>query len=396
MEIPIPPNNSSSSFNQPTSLDITHLLFKLDCLETTTNNDNNNNNNNIPEKNDAKKNIRLIELDPHHHSNDIDTRADYYKTTRLFLAVVFGKHVVVAQLFALELIKVLHDDDDDDEDEYEWVEISVDGNTARPMVIFPPSHAHTLSFDGTHFKRSNSENIRIGDDTVELTSCALIPPPSMKITCSRSNHIEHHGEQHHYHHHRDGIVSQRTVAVVLGTTSGQVLSILLHVSVNELESANDGNNITTTAATFHLRYEGCKNINGEKIDKQTTDNDGGSNTSSGVTSFPQEPIVNQILPYSKTFAPGENVDSSSILQCSNNNNNLASLFDGDNIEAHIRVIHPSKPIMSNNTNNEQQNQNNDAILSISFGRGDWKFPHTNKKRRKRGGYSIRMNQDVLW
>eukprot|EP00956_Cyclotella_meneghiniana_P015507 scaffold23809_cov62-Cyclotella_meneghiniana.AAC.13 len=406
MEIPIPPNSnsssSSSSFNQPTSVDITHLLFKLDCLETTTNNDNNNENNNIPEKNDAKKNIRLIELDPHHHSNDVDTRADYYKTTRLFLAVVFGKHVVVAQLFALELIKVLHDDDDDDEDEYEWVEISVDGNTSRPMVIFPPSHADALSIDGsghTHFKRSNSENIIIGDDAVELTSCALIPPPSMKITCSRSNHIEHHDEQHH--HHRDGIVSHRTVAVVLGTTSGQVLSILLHVSVNELESANDGNNITTStttaAATFHLRYEGCKNINGEKQkDKQTTDNDGVTNTSSGVTSFPQEPIVNQVLPYSKTFAPGENVDSSSIVQCSSNNKNLASLFDGDNIEAHIQVIHPSKTIMSNNNNNEQQNQNYDAILSISFGRGDWKFPYTNKKRRKRGGYSIRMNQDVLW
>lgn len=385
------PSSNSSSFNQPTSVDITHLLYKLDCLETA--NDNNDTNRPSSSENNARqKNIRLIELDPYHHSHHDEEHLNdnrptaANKITRLFLAAVFDKHAVVAQLFALEFIKVLQDDDEE-EDEYEWVQTNNGNNgTNRPVVIFPPCHADILPISSKEHTQQNLEKSHSGTGVgnhVELTSCALVPPPSIKLNSSTSCQNDHNGK------HCDGVVTQRTVAVVLGTTHGQVLSISLHVSVDEAESA-DNDTIAAAAATttFHLGYEGCKNVNREK-DKQSTDDEGGGGS---IVTSPQETIVHQVLPYSKTFGPGENIDS--ILR---RDNSLTSFLDGDSIEAHIQVIYPSKTTMSNNGNTKQ---NQIGVSSISFGRGDWKFPHCNKRRRKHraggGGYSIRINQDIVW
>lgn len=319
--------------NIPTSLDITELLSKLDSVQST------------PVASGRRRNIRLIELDPHHHEHE-----QTHIKTRLFVAAAFGPQAVVAQIFALELTK-------DGEEEYEWVDVSEkriagrdDGdNRIRPVLIYPPCCADSLPYDQ---KRTN-DRIMVPDEikAVEITSCALIPAPAIRIASPRA--AVHDDEQ-------DRILTQRTVAVVLGSSRGRVFSILLRVLGGISESTEQNN------FAFSLVYQKCKSFDDEDMGKQL-DSD---------TSTLKRPVMYQIFPQSKVIAEEQFMG--------------AIQEDPDFLgeaESHVRVIHPSKSLHMNNVTGMR------SISSITFGRGDWRLC---RKRRKKRGQTVLMKDDSVW
>ena len=317
-------NNSitqQGNSNLPTSLDITQLLSKLNSIETNSNTN-------------EKKNIQLIELDPHYCEE---------KKIRLFLAAVHGKRVVLAQLFALELTKV----QDGDAEDYEWVGVldasaQREDNVNEPVVIFPPAAAESLPYNPLN--KSDHNFALDATKIVVITSCAFIPSPAIRVTSSSKNTSE--GDH-------DSILTQRSVAVVLGTSRGQVLSIILRVSQDGVETDN---------SSFVLTYDECKNVDDDNMGKKSDE-----------ASVSKQPVLHQILPRSKLCNTSEGLGS---FQIDN------AFLDGD-VDAHVQVIHPSR---STQMNDSMQ------VKSISFGRGDWKSYH--KRKKKRG--HIQVNQDSVW
>ena len=93
MESGTTPNNQ----NLPTSFDVSTLITKLLQIESGLSN------------HDVIQRVKIIEVD-RHYSSSIEEG-----DTRLFIAVAYGKQVVLAQLYALVLRHVVLDEDDDDD-----------------------------------------------------------------------------------------------------------------------------------------------------------------------------------------------------------------------------------------------------------------------------------------
>ena len=324
--------------NIPTSLDITELLSKLDSLQSTS------------DASAKRRNIRLIELDPYHHEDE-----QRHTKTRIFMAAAFGTQAVVVQIFALELTKI--EESEDGDEEYEWVDVSekriVDRYDSdkhnRPVLIYPPCCADSLPRD----RKSSRGRIILPEEIkgVEITSCMLIPAPAIRINSPRA--AVNDGEQ-------DRILTQRTVAAVIGTSRGSVFSVLLRV-IEEISESTEQDNFH-----FTLGYEKCKSLGGEEIGKQF-DSD---------ASIPKQPVLYQVFPQSRAFDEEQFLES---IQ-------EGPLFLGET-EAHIRVIHPSKPLHLKNVTEMN------CISSITFGRGNWKLC---RKRRKKRGQTVMSKDDNVW
>ena len=252
----------SSSNLLPTSFDVTPLLNRLKDIEGDT----------IAQKNiNTIQQVKLIELDPYTHTSS-------QLKTRLFLAVAYGINVVVAQLVALELGRINDDNAaKDEDDELEWLDVSDDriiltnksNNENESVVIYPPSLAESLPIHIGTPKVDNKEDNQ-GIFTSDITSCALIPSPAVQTVCTTPTNSSGNTTSE--------LIVQRTVAVMIGTSHDQVLSLLLNVT-----TVIDGDNVR-----FVLEYDECKTIDNGEL-KYGIGNK--------ATNYP----VHQILPSSKSY-----------------------------------------------------------------------------------------------
>eukprot|EP00804_Cyclotella_cryptica_P011836 CCRYP_015348-RB/>CCRYP_015348-RB protein AED:0.01 eAED:0.01 QI:269/1/1/1/1/1/2/1639/1263 len=353
-------NDSAPDYNNsnlPTSLDVTQLLSKLDTLQSSSHKQNN---------------VRLIELDPYYrdeHETSPSQSPTRRHKTRLFLAVAFGSQIAAAQLFALELTKVEDVVMGDDVEEYEWVDVSdarvLMGQEGRMkddgpvIVVFPPSCADSLPIcPASNQSVARHETILEAMKGVEITACALIPCPAMRVAGNASGTSNLNGDCH------DTILTQRTLAVVIGTSRGQVFSVLLRVMERSRESTSSNGNYG-----FTLEYDECRQGGYDKMENP-------AHLDVHVP-IPKQTVLHQVLPRSKLYKPDDCMD---LLQEDD------SFLDGD-VEAHLQVIYPSTSTQT------QKCVGNNQVSSISFGRGDWKTYHNTKKMR---GLSVLLNQDIVW
>ncbi|KAL7530662.1 hypothetical protein ACHAXR_005562, partial [Thalassiosira sp. AJA248-18] len=432
--------------NLPTSFDVTPLLSKLERLEK---------NEKKKKKNDSQEvnliqRVKLIELDPYASSANGDK-------TRLFLAVAFGENIVVAKLIASELGHI-HDNNDttgvvsnreggwsddidgeeeEDDDSLEWIDVSDDrvlprsssigrsGNEETDeiggpseedpvVVLFPPSCAESLP------QKSNDDgisNANVKDDSnasyftaAEITSCALIPSPAIITPTSTENKL----------------MTQRTVALMLGTANDQVLSLLLNVTTQTqtamtqrtvalmLGTANDQVlslllNVTTQTETapnnpddeqpsnnirFVLEYDECKTIeNGELQEEEEEERGGGL-----VDIVARYPSVHEILPYGKMFHPENNGmvgGGGGGATCSSNDDGGKEEEEGvgsGNLDEHFQVFHPSMQSNVEKGNKKKEVKKCSGIKSISFCRD----PHYLSAMNKEKGEVAMMSHDTIW
>ena len=418
-------SNALKYLNLPTSIDLTTLLSKLEHAEKEF----------YPQQQQRQKNdniiqrVKLIELDSYHHQLPNLQQLHHLQLsachkTRLFLAVAYGAHIVVAQLFALELRQV-HDDADErshldgddefeDDEELEWVDVSTDrliqdpdhesgeSNDDReiscksPVVIFPPSYANSLPRHlDLKSEKSKDSSFVIADtglDATEITSCALIPSPSIRRV----------GNSNHNDKMRNGLLTQRTVAVVLGTSRDQVLSLPLHISEKKpneslaifgssLSLTEDSpSEITYDSVKFHLDYDICRQIDGDQLQDDELDGD----KEGGYNKYTNFPSIMQLLPCFRRYGSKKNIyqrnmDDSKhynedFQDCISDrpNSELVGVFDG-NVDAHVEVFHPSLAFsQSQDHQTSQLNQSDEprgkqyfGITSISFCRGQWNSNH---------------------
>mmetsp|Transcript_22582 Transcript_22582/g.48884 ORF Transcript_22582/g.48884 Transcript_22582/m.48884 type:complete len:1696 (-) Transcript_22582:1217-6304(-) len=363
--------------NLPTSFDVTPLLSKLEHLEDD------------PTKGNSIQRVKLIELDPYYQQTTNDK-------TRLLLAVAFGKNAVVAQLIALELGHVRDDNDNyylstgegglDVEEELEWIDVSSDdrvlpregsqadgiGAAGDPVVVFPPSRADSLPSCVGAQKSRNGVDGDDGNFTSDITSCALIPSPAVRTVCPTAKSTSK-------------IITQRSVAVMLGTSHDQVLSLLLNVSGTGTnpDTPSMENNIR-----FVLEYDECKFIENGVLKEL------GDKT---INSFATYPCVRQILPRAKRFGPDSDIGEAVLSNDGKEDKDNDSFDSYNNSNEHVQVFHPSLQSSSPQQDvegDERKEVKYSGIKSISFCRDNLKSK----------GYGLSqtmsketiMNQDIIW
>ena len=337
--------------NLPTSFDVSTLIAKLKQYESELTN--------------VIHRVRINELDAY------KIESSPQEETRLFLAVAYGKQVVLAQLFALELRHVVLDEDDDDSgdmanehgdesDNLEWVEVSnvrvldsrSEQNSTTAAVVFPPSTADPLPL---HLSL-NINNDKTSDGykwNAEITTCEIIPCP--KITMMNSSDCDEPPQQ----------VIQRTVGIVIGTSQGQVYSIPMHVS-EKTSVVNDNGEVM-----FCLEYDTC----------ETTTN---NNLCDDVDGEDHHPTVFQILPRKMSDNHDENKDN----DCDRdfNTNSATSVFDGY-VDADMQVFHPS--VCHEPSDDLEEIKNCIGIKSLAFRRAG-------QTRDKQFKEAVTMNREVVW
>lgn len=422
--------------------------------------------------------VKLIELDPyyHHHSQQVVEPQPQPQLqqnqimpepikTRLLLAIAYGKSIVIGQLIALELRKVARDNNSDgkmeemddveggnDCGELEWVDVSNariqnphlnrDGsrNTKteeRPeinvFVIFPisPRRDNNLLLDGCVINTTNDcEWKEVGLDngaflTGDITSCVLIPAPTISEPQCRCKLQETPMNiETHLHH-------PRTVALMIGTTCDQVLSLLLNVSVKSCSSSVSNNQNTTTSTSvfednntnnesvdidadgirFILEYSGCKIIEDGKLLRERIyhHHDDMKRAAEDDTIPIMNPIVvQQILPSAKILG----LDNDTILR--KRAQHATAMDDDDNHNSiqinpnysPIHVFHPtiaSQSLSSHTTSlydREGMTPEGSAaysgIKSITFSRRRTSNIFVSGEIEEHGAGNAIFNQDTIW
>ena len=447
--------------NSPTSFEVSSLLSKLNRIERERH----------PRQRQHEETliqrVKMIELDPYYHnipqSEPTQPPVSACYKTRLFLAVAYGAHAVVAQLFALEL---RHDRDDvdessqgegglEDDDELEWIDVSHamvltrpenrsvksgDGveiaGTEGPVVIFPPSYAEYLPShlhlrDQTKIKAPDlfvSKNYSGNNDedfTADITCCALIPAPAIRIPSNASTYgpdLKNNTEN------SKRTLTQRTVAVVLGTSHDQVLSLSLHVSEvsSDASLTSSCQTVPLTAETsleafanvkFVLEYDTHKFFEDGKLHDAL-----GRKDYDSTNRIPYYPVVHQVLPpqqkhknrFDYCDKEVERHDGDSFDDCNSteldsglgesgttihHSSYTVNIFDGS-VDASVQVFHPTLPSAQVRTN--VTNENNSGVwetkhfrvTSISFCRGNWNSKHLIIGNLP--GKEAMLNQDVIW
>jgi len=333
----------SSNNLLPTSFDVTPLLNKVKDIEGDT----------ITQKNiNTIQRVKLIELDPYNH-----TTSPTQLKTRLFLAVAYGINVVVAQLVALELGRINDNNDNnisqkDEEDELEWLDVSDEriilnhksNNENEAVVIYPSSLADSLPIHiGTPKTDNKVDNQGFSAD---ITSCALIPSPTVQTVCTTPTNSSGNTTSE--------MIVQRTVAVIIGTSHDQVLSLLLNVTTND-------------NVRFSLEYDECKTIDNGQLSDDTSDK---------TTNYP---CVHQILPSSKSYGTGRRttIDNEDERD--------------ENLDKHVQVFHPALQSTSQQQS-EKELSKYSGIKSISFRRDNTKSTIYGL-----GGAALNtVNQDIVW
>jgi hypothetical protein len=344
--------------NLPTSFDVSALVDKLLQHESELRN------------HDVIQRVRIIELDPYKkiNINEVDEEA-----TRLFLAVAYGKHVVLAQMFELALRHVIRDegcvDDYGDmgtccDENLEWVEISKNGtdnyeehqcqqsnSSANVAVIFPPTWADKLPLHSNVKNNNNNSNATLSDATNDLnnwnekiTSCEIFPSPAITVTglyddCDDQSHMQ---------------IIQRTVGVVIGTSFGQVYSIPIHIS-DQVASSDDDDKVH-----FFFEYDKC----------ETTNKAGDEN---------HHPIVLQILPRKVNVRCHDDDNGST---CDREDNTIHA------VDADVQVFHPL--VVRHETNeNFEETSANVGIKALTFRRDDATRNVFHEK-------TVALHRDMVW
>jgi len=411
--------------NLPTSMDLTPLLTKLEQTENDL----------YPQQpqissKELMQRVNLIELESYHHQSPHakELNLSAFHKTRLFFAVGYGTRVVVGQLFALELRQVLVEADDidqlnegeelEEEEELEWVDVSrvrLAGGpgddsgesepggeiTVGPVVIFPPTHAENLPHNlnrtpNRNFSQQECTNYGPGFDGDDITTCSLIPSPSIKLTLNSSHNSQATSQ----------LLTQRNVAVVLGTLNDRVLSFSVHVCEVKPDSSpppalESPMEIMYDDIKFSLEYASCKNyddgkfmnpISGEPRDEM-------KNTS---LSFP---FVKQILPLDGKYDCKKrcNKSTNSAEVDLINEPPLVGVADG-NVDSLIEVFHPTlstvesdKPdtVRGNRSNNDDKVSKNIGISSITFCRGKLKTDYVHS-RDSSNDQHFDLVPDMVW
>ncbi|KAL7473567.1 hypothetical protein ACHAXS_014010 [Conticribra weissflogii] len=397
-------SNGFKFLNLPTSMDLTPLLTKLEQYEKDF----------FPQQphmssNKLLQRIKLIELDSYLHESPYSKQLNHFQLsafnkTRLFFAVGYGSRVVVGQLFALELRHVQEEADDidhlneveeleeEEEEELEWVDVSKvrliggpsnDGGeseiggeiTIGPVVIFPPAHAeklpNSLSWSSSE-KFSNHECSKHGQgfEGDEITTCALIPSPSIKRTMNSSDRSQASPE----------FLTQRNTAVVLGTLNDRVISFSLHVS--EVKPAAPPQPVVESPmeiihddVKFSLEYTSCKdNVDGKITDPTWNEaGDAVQNTSVSI------PFVKQVLPLAKRYECKKDCNENYYSNATNliNIPPLAGVADG-NVDSFVEVFQPSLSTIEPDkldtvrSDNDTKVSKFSGISTITFCRGSLK------------------------
>ena len=339
-------NEFSSNNLLPTSFDVTPLLTKLKDIEGNT----------INQKNiNTIQQVKLIELDPYNHTST-------QVKTRLFLAVSYGINVVVAQLVALELGRIDDNDDDNNpqeeeqDDELEWLDVSDErillnhksNNENESVVIYPPSLAESLPIHIGTPKTDNKDNNN-NTFTADITSCALIPSPTVQTVCTTPTNSSGNTTSE--------LIVQRTVAVMIGTSHDQVLSLLLNVT-----TVIDRDNVR-----FSLEYDECKITNNGELKDDMSDK---------TINYP---CVHQILPSSKSYSTGKNTATDNKDE------------SNENLDKYVQIFHPAFQ-STTPQQSEQQMSKYSGIKSISFRRDSTKSTIYGL-----GGAALNtVNQDIVW
>jgi len=335
----------SSNNLLPTSFDVTSLLNKLKDIEDDT----------INQKNiNTIQRVKLIELDPYTHTST-------QVKTRLVLAVAYGINVVVAQLVALELGRINDNNDisqKDEEDELEWLDVSDEriilnhksNNENEAVVIYPPSLADSLPIHIGTPKTDNKVDNQ-GIFSADITSCALIPSPTVQTVCTTPTNSSGNTTSE--------FIVQRTVAVMIGTSHDQVLSLLFNIT----NCTVDGN------VRFSLEYDTCKTIDNPGELKYDMDDK--------TTNYPS---VHQILPSSKRLgSAGRNTATDN-----EDENN-------ENLDKHVQIFHPALQSTSQHQNDKGTSKYS-GIKTISFRRDSTKSTIYGL-----GGAALNtVNQDIVW
>ena len=373
--------------NLPVSFDVTPLLCRVEHLE------------NLEGAASVVRHerIRLIELEPYDYSYDAPAKrstsepedADCAQRTqqqqqptttpaagcrtRLFLAVAFGRRVVAVQLFALELGRGGDDRDDDDSNEIgpeehadeededlEWTDVSQD--KVRPpvnegsqgidaagtaVVVFPPSYAEPMSLSlspprGPVARDAPGRGTLVGAgvQAVDLTSCVLVPAPGLS---------------------KPGCRTVRAVALVLGTSCGRVVSLLLSVA------ALGGDEVR-----FALSYEGRRAVE-----------DGGTNErKQDVVAAPCYPCVDQLLPRRRRLYPDDNSRGDVAARNSSSTDDDSSCL-GDPFD--------DGTCTDDEVGDGRRKGQHSAITAISFCRDNLVAPAHGRER-----CGVVMSQDMLW
>ena len=376
----------SSNNNLPTSFDVTPLLTKLNELEND-------------QKDNVIQRVKLIELDPYYcatPSSDQPTlqQKQQQQQTRLFLAVAYGKHVVVAQLIALELGNI--DDDDEngnevsDKEQLEWIDVSderiltcnnnngdaecdkdKDIGSGDPVVIFPPSYADSLPlYIGT--QKSDDTDGEYVNFTADITSCALVPSPTVRIAAPSTSSSSKSSST------TSEVITQRAIAVVLGTAHDQVLSLLLNVLDRQqihTQSLGMERNVK-----FTLEYEECRIIENGEVTEE------GNNTQKKELCA-KYPCLYQILPFAKRFG---HENEATITVHNEHKEEDDSYTANHNSNDHVQIYHPS--LQATSSPNDTSNSNEmtySGIESISFRRDNSRYANGLVGRNT-------MNQDYIW
>ena len=362
--------------NLPTSFDVSTLIAKLTQYEIELPN--------------VIQRVRIIELDPY-KNNDKSTEEE---TTRLFIAVAYGKQVVLAQLFALEVRHVVLDEDEendagdmgeDEDDNLEWVEVSnvrvlgsssnsrSDGvvvvvdeqpssqsNLTAAAIIFPPSRADSLPLHLISLNDDNNATLEVDKWNAEITCCEIIPSPTITVTNLSDCGDEPSPKQ----------VTQRTVGIVIGTSQDQVYSIPIHVS----EQITSTNNVDEVK--FFLEHDKCES---ESVtDSNLPDDvDGGDN---------HHPIVLKILPRKNNGNHDEN--DNNLCDRDVNTRHAISVLDRY-VDADMQVFQRPEVSHESNGHVEETNMTYFGIKSLTFRRDD--TTRDNQHKRK-----VTLNRDVVW
>jgi len=347
-------NDVEMERNLPTSFDVSALISKIRQCESDSTN--------------VIQRVKIIELDPYGNGNE---------ETRLFIAVAYGKQVVLAQLFALELRHVVLDEADedvgdmkgDDEDNLEWVEVSnrrvlgsrIDGpsqsNSTAAALIFPPSRADPLPLHLSLKDHNHTPSGVVENWNAEITSCEIIPSPA--ITVSNLADCDEPPK----------LINRRTVGIVIGTSQDQIYSIPIHVS--EQITSNDDED---EKVKFFLEYDKCKTITNK-------------NLKDDVNCENHHPVVLQILPQKNKGNHDEDKDDTCDRDVDAHTTDISVL--GDHADADMQIFH--RPSVSNESSRNYLEGTNTfiGIKALAFHRGDI-------SREKKHKQAVTLNRDVVW
>ena len=315
--------------------------------------------------------------------------------------------------------------------QYYYDEVGVD-----PIVriVFPPSLVTRKKYISQEYTSTlnNTNNEEDDDDddkcftVADITSCALIPAPSIIIqhnryttsssTTTATTNPTSSSSNQQCHSSSSSSITQRTVAIMLGNIHDYVYSILLNVSLVEAEVLPDTNNNSSNNNSsnndhihFDLKYEECKVIKDGKLmissalpqsndDKKTKKEE----EEEGLLYTSSFPHVQQILPHAR-MVNGYKVwkPVTTTTTTTNNTNNNYQDANDKNYEidpnSYIQIFHPSLSSSSSGMNNssnpismrdaenneqqqqqqyQQQSQQPSGIKSISF-------CHYSRRRKKK-------------